>query len=1565
MQRPHSSPSQVAGRLAPGLRLATHNIRGFRAFGGLPAAHRARLLFSEWHRLNLHVVCVQEVQIAGADAEGRDEVRRVLQQAAAAAGAPGYKVFWGCRQQVQTTLVGDRPGRLRTGRGAASGGVAICIRRDLLRSQAIRLVGAAEADEDGRLMRMKLVWGGTAFTLVNVYLPSGDPSGQARFIDSRLGPLLREHSGPLVLAGDFNFTPDWQRDRALVAGVGSGGGLGHPASHRRDQRPAKAMRALATDLGLADAFRHKHPTRAAFTYICPTAASRIDRIYVSSVLLPHLLQCRVEGLSVSDHRPVVMHLAPLRPDGLGPGLKRVRLAFTRSEHLLKRLQRWVAEQAAVAPTGDDRAMLVWWPQFKRDLIGQVASLNRAYREWRAQARVEARAAEGQQRAAEAALETAPGVISQAALRAVVDARRRVVEASLLAEAVSVAASRRLAVTEGERPSPAITRIISRPASAQHVAALRTPAGGLEIDGGRMALMMARAFAAISARCLPDPVAVGRVLAAVEQHAGRIPAEAAAVAGEAVVDEEEVVAAVRFTKPGTAPGPDGLPPELWRHCGPAGAGLLAALFSAIGRTAATPRGFLDGVICPIFKAGDATLIANYRPICLLNTDYRLLAKCLAARVGPLLAKLVGPQQNAFIPGRCITANITFLQLLPQALRLQGKGAVLAFLDIRKAYDTVSRSFLAEVMDRVGAGSGWLRWVRTLLSGTYTAACVNGHASRPVLFEEGVRQGCPLAPALFLFAALALECWLRACPVAGVEVTPGQWVYAMQFADDTEVLLRDARPDTVCRFLQHMCVYERATGQALNPSKSRLLPVGDVSAFQPLPATVEGVPVVERAQALGVVLTNGGDPAASIDWQQRVAPVGKRFDRLAKLGLSAFGRAQCAGSYGVGRVLFHAGHTGMPGDTAQQMWSQAVDLADRGLGPGSRDRGRLRGVREECLVGRPSKGGFGLLPMRQHVRARHAALARQLIVWLAGDPSSLRRRGAPAGGGILPPRPLWVGLAAALLRDLCPAADPALALLAMAIPADYRPLDHLPGQNVCGRPSPGPLALMFEGLRALGPVREVAGEDLMGLPPDLVFQMPLWGNPILQLEFKATHRTARWPWDGMDLAATRNARAKAMREAQIAGFGPWVGTPALHTVRDLAVLAQHLRSLGARGLGGRAAVREVWGCGALLPSWVSYLFNTWSPTSPPGEQAVVVEVEAMLTALPIQWKVQVMRWAEGLQAAGSLPRLDPSIRHLDSTVSEPAVREIVQRLGWPGVALNRQAKDKQDRPLYPLSVRWATVLQLRRDGAFRTQRQARTLYVADALVGVGQPLTEDANTERAQDRLEAAMARLWCLPWENGRKETLWRLTVNGVPGAGGCDICLGGRCPCGWAGPPDGVTRSVGARSWRQHYFWECAVARVLVEHVQAALPGRQVLRRHLWLLQPPAGVHACVWEPVCAAVLEAMAFGRKLLWARHEERLPQPGQRCITQFFPVVRARQSPQPPPLHERVGRLAVAKFWELLQGLVTLDECPVKDRRWEAVPADHPFLSVTRVTGRPFRPLRFVLNMPGPQPVVGCLR
>ncbi|KAG1654525.1 hypothetical protein FOA52_008557 [Chlamydomonas sp. UWO 241] len=452
----------------------------------------------------------------------------------------------------------------------------------------------------------------------------------------------------------------------------------------------------------------------------------------------------------------------------------------------------------------------------------------------------------------------------------------------------------------------------------------------------MADIMADAVAAVSRPPPPSPADREAVLGAVRAHSPRVPQAVADAAGALVVTPAEVRAAATHSKPGTAPGPDGIPVDVWRKLGEPAFELLAAVFTAVGATGGTPPGFLDGVVASIYKAKNAADAANYRPLTMLGSDYRILAKVLATRWTPLLSAVVGPEQTAFLAGRRISDNICLTQMLPGLLAANAAdgvgptGAALALLDFRKAYDTIDRGFLIAVMEAVRVGDGVLAWTRTILTHTYASAEVNGFISAPRKYAAGVRQGCPAAPALFLFLGHALACFLRTCPAVGVEVVPGCRVTCPQYADDCMPLLRSCAPADVAALVETMAVFGRATGLVLNLSKCGILPLGSAGEGLLAGAEVAGLRVLDAGVSLGVPVSAGLPPPEGVTGvcRERLAAA---YTKLARFPMSAFGRGHAAATYGVSRILFRAVHCGMTPEAERVLSRWTATLVDRSVGP----------------------------------------------------------------------------------------------------------------------------------------------------------------------------------------------------------------------------------------------------------------------------------------------------------------------------------------------------------------------------------------------------------------------------------------------------------------------------------------------------------------------------------------------------------------------------------------------------------------------------------------------------------
>ena len=169
-----------------------------------------------------------------------------------------------------------------------------------------------------------------------------------------------------------------------------------------------------------------------------------------------------------------------------------------------------------------------------------------------------------------------------------------------------------------------------------------------------------------------------------------------------------------------------------------------------------------------------------------------------------------------------------------------------------------------------------WARTLLRDTHASAVVNGWVSQPREWEAGVRQGCPLAPAMYLFVAWALHCWLQSFPGVGLSIA-GHRLCASQYADDCVALLSSCTEGAVQVLRDAMSTFSRASGQHLNISKSSILPLGKLPHH--LPPSLSGVPVRSYAHTLGITFAHPQVQHAQQQQQQHEHQLQQRAHRAS--------------------------------------------------------------------------------------------------------------------------------------------------------------------------------------------------------------------------------------------------------------------------------------------------------------------------------------------------------------------------------------------------------------------------------------------------------------------------------------------------------------------------------------------------------------------------------------------------------------------------------------------------------------------------------------------------------------
>jgi len=191
----------------------------------------------------------------------------------------------------------------------------------------------------------------------------------------------------------------------------------------------------------------------------------------------------------------------------------------------------------------------------------------------------------------------------------------------------------------------------------------------------------------------------------------------------------------------APGPDGFTGRFYKSCWSIIKGDVLMALDAIHRGHVFKFRLLNTAYVTLLpKKVDAVEVKDFRPISLIHSFAKLVTKILANQLAPLLPSLISANQSAFVRGRKIHDNFVLVQQMVKSLHKE-EAHILLKLEISKAFDSVSWSFLLEVMCKVGFGQRWRDLICLILSTSSTQVLVNGVPGDTILHHRGLRQGNP--------------------------------------------------------------------------------------------------------------------------------------------------------------------------------------------------------------------------------------------------------------------------------------------------------------------------------------------------------------------------------------------------------------------------------------------------------------------------------------------------------------------------------------------------------------------------------------------------------------------------------------------------------------------------------------------------------------------------------------------------------------------------------------------------------------------------------------------------------
>eukprot|EP00399_MALV-I-05_sp_L67-4_P000160 gene160-65_t len=222
--------------------------------------------------------------------------------------------------------------------------------------------------------------------------------------------------------------------------------------------------------------------------------------------------------------------------------------------------------------------------------------------------------------------------------------------------------------------------------------------------------------------------------------------------------EEVESALGHAKCGKAPGLDDIPVELMKYGGEALVEMIHEVVLEFWRAGKVPQELKDAEMIPLPKKGDTTECDNSRGIALLATCGKVLTYCIARRLEVIVNKVVSDDQNGFRRGRSTVDGIHICRRIFEKHMQAGAEVHAGFIDLTKAYDTVPRNAMWQVLRKWGVPEKLVSLIASIHEGMQVSVRVGQERAEPFEVRVGLRQGCTLAPTLFiLYFAAVTHAW----------------------------------------------------------------------------------------------------------------------------------------------------------------------------------------------------------------------------------------------------------------------------------------------------------------------------------------------------------------------------------------------------------------------------------------------------------------------------------------------------------------------------------------------------------------------------------------------------------------------------------------------------------------------------------------------------------------------------------------------------------------------------------------------------------------------------------------
>ena len=305
--------------------------------------------------------------------------------------------------------------------------------------------------------------------------------------------------------------------------------------------------------------------------------------------------------------------------------------------------------------------------------------------------------------------------------------------------------------------------------------------------------------------------------------------------------------------------------------------------------------LTGIISLLPKKDrDLKKVQSWRPIVLLNSDFKIISKVIAERIKPLLPNLIHKDQSGFVAGRNIADNLRkILDIFEYADKENMKGLFIA-VDFLKAFDRVHYQSVYRTLEWMNFGPKIIEWIEILFTDFKLCTVNNGYTSAYFTPTRGLFQGNPIASILFVILIEPLAIMLRnSKKIKGLKIRDIEYLL-IQFADDLGLFL-DFDQRTWSEVEQIFARFQKMSGMLINYEKTSVYRLGSLrnsnaKFYSQKQMTWSNKPI----KVLGLVVSMNQQEV----YDNNIKPILAKIESILKLwairGLSLFGKIQVLNS-----------------------------------------------------------------------------------------------------------------------------------------------------------------------------------------------------------------------------------------------------------------------------------------------------------------------------------------------------------------------------------------------------------------------------------------------------------------------------------------------------------------------------------------------------------------------------------------------------------------------------------------------------------------------------------------------